>query len=259
MARIRSIHPGLFSDPEFAGLSSDAQVFFLGLLTEADDNGVFEWKPMTLRIRLRPTKDGPVDALLSELESAEKVRSYEIEGRKYGAIRNFRKFQRPKSPKSWHPIPDDFRNWVGLSGPPSENPPQMEDGGCRREDEVKNPAAPAREDLAFAEWQSAASGYGWRNADFLTSTRRFRLSAALEAYGGLDGWKRILEKASEAAFFLDDKNQWQPWFCLDWLLDKDRIARLLEGAYKDRTPRQQNGGETYDQRRIREGLAALRS
>lgn len=116
MARIRSIHPGLFTDPEFADLSDAAQVFYLGLLTEADDFGVFEWKPTTLRIRLRPTKDGPVDPLLSELEASDKVRAYEVDGRKYGAIRKFTHWQRPKSPKSWHPIPAHFRSYVGSSG-----------------------------------------------------------------------------------------------------------------------------------------------
>lgn len=120
MARIRSIHPGLFSDPEFAALSDAAQVFYLGLLTEADDNGVFEWKPGTLRIRLRPGKDGKTEPLLSELVDAEKITHFEVDGRKYGAIRNFRRYQRPKAPKGWHPIPDNLRNYVGLSGPTSE-------------------------------------------------------------------------------------------------------------------------------------------
>jgi hypothetical protein len=235
MARIRSIHPGLFSDPEFAALSADTQVFYLGLLTEADDNGIFEWKPATLRIRLRPCKDGPVEGLLSELEQHEKVRAYEVDGRKYGAIRNFRKFQRPKSPKSWHPMPDDFRNWVGLSGSTSENHPQMEEEGGRREEgSKKESAAPAREDVAFAEWQSAADGFGWPQAEFITSTRRFRISAALDVCGGLDGWKKALEKASEAGFFLDENDKCQPWFTLDWLLDQDHLTRLLEGRYADR-------------------------
>ncbi len=129
MARIRSIHPGLFTDPEFADLSERAQVFYLGLLCEADDNGIFEWKPTTLRIRYRPTKDGPVDVLLSELVVANKVAAYEIDGRKYGAIRKFTAWQRPKSPKSWHPIPDHFRNYVGSSGVISVIAPQREEGG----------------------------------------------------------------------------------------------------------------------------------
>src|ERR1700722_3074478 len=104
MARIRSVHPGLFTDEAFMGLSSDAQVFLIGLWTEADDQGMFEWKPLTLRMRLRPTKDGDVDPILSELEAAQCIKMFEISGRKYGAIRNFRKFQKPKTPNAIHPI-----------------------------------------------------------------------------------------------------------------------------------------------------------
>ena len=153
MARIRSIHPSLFTDEQFAGLSDAAQVFYLGLLTEADDQGIFEWKPVTLRMRLRPTKDGPADGLLSEIEAADKIASYEIGGRKYGAIRNFRKFQRPKSPNAVHPTTQQWRIYVGLEKPNTENAtdqpspfppngekrPQMEEGGDKREEEVTEP------------------------------------------------------------------------------------------------------------------------
>jgi hypothetical protein len=138
MPRIRSVHPGLFTDEAFMGLSDAAQIFFVGILTECDDQGVFEWKPNTLRARLRPVKDGSVEPLLSELEASNNVSSYELDGRKYGAVRNFRIWQRPKKPNSIHPLPKELRTYVGLTGrssPPvphqfgtgSENPPQMEE------------------------------------------------------------------------------------------------------------------------------------
>lgn len=149
MARIRSIHPGLFTDEAFVGLSSDAQVFLMGLWTESDDQGVFEWKPTTLRMRLRPTKDGPVEHLLAELCAAKCIKNYELNGRQYGAVRNFRKYQRPKSPNSIHPITDEIRTYVALATsiseidedekPPiprnGETGPQMEEGGDKREEE----------------------------------------------------------------------------------------------------------------------------
>lgn len=142
MARIRSVHPGLFTDEAFAALSCEAQIFLIGLWTEADDQGVFEWKPLSLRMRLRPTKDGGVDGLLSELLAANTICIYEIDGRKYGAIRNFRKYQRPKSPNAVHPITSDIGIYTGLSRPISEMdrdegvpiseiPPLMEEEGGR--------------------------------------------------------------------------------------------------------------------------------
>lgn len=120
MARIRSVHPGLFTDETFVSLSADAQIFLIGLWTEADDQGVFEWKPVTLRMRLRPTKDGPVEVLLAELAEADCIRMYQHGGRNYGAIRNFRKYQRPKTPNAVHPITAEIRKYVALPGPASE-------------------------------------------------------------------------------------------------------------------------------------------
>lgn len=159
MARIRSIHPGLFTDEAFVSLTSDAQVFLLGLWTEADDQGIFEWKPMTLRMRLRPAKDGPIEPILQELISANTICKYEMGSRQYGAIRNFRKFQRPKSPNAIHPVTCDIRKYVFLSRPISEIgevnevaflpngeiSPQMEDGGGRVEEPEQGKASSREE------------------------------------------------------------------------------------------------------------------
>lgn len=156
MARIRSIHPGFFSDERLVTTSMAARVLFLGLGVEADDKGIFEWKPLTLKMRVLPADNLDVEALLSELEGADAIRKYEIAGRHYGAIRNFRKFQRPKTPNDIHPITDEIGNYVALTKPISEMetsepaqfpqkvetlPPkgeksiQMEEGGDKRKEE----------------------------------------------------------------------------------------------------------------------------
>lgn len=165
MARIRSVHPGLFTDEAFASLSADAQVLLIGLWTEADDQGVFEWKPITIRMRLRPTKDGAIDPLLSELEAANCIRHVEIGGRQLGAIRNFRKYQRPKSPKEVHIIDAETRNYVGLSRaisesdhvepppipPNGEKCPQRKEEGGRSSSEAKASGADAPAEVVEPE------------------------------------------------------------------------------------------------------------
>ncbi len=115
MARIRSVHPGLFTDEHFVACGAWARLLLIGIWTEADDQGVFEWKPIRLKMRLFPADDVDVADLLEELVVGDFLHFYEIEGREYGAVRNFRKFQRPKSPKAIHPLPPDFRNYVGLT------------------------------------------------------------------------------------------------------------------------------------------------
>ncbi len=158
MSRIRSVHPGLFTDEAFVGLSDAAQIFLIGLWTEADDQGVFEWKPLTLRMRLRPTKDGSVEPLLEELTARNLVREFSHDGRQYGAVRNFQRFQRPKKPNSIHFMPPEFRTYVGSSyrngeldgdedtsvPQKSELAPQMEDEGGRREKETKKQISETR-------------------------------------------------------------------------------------------------------------------
>ncbi len=145
MSRIRSIHPGFFTDEDLVSVSMAARLLFIGLGVEADDKGVFEWKPLTIKMRVFPADNVDVGIALDELAAVSAIRKYEIDGRHYGAIRNFRKFQRPKTPNDIHPISDDIRNFVGLTPtvseiavneveafpPKGEKSPQMEDGGGR--------------------------------------------------------------------------------------------------------------------------------
>lgn len=162
MARIRSLHPGFFTDEEIVTTSMGARLLLLGLGVEADDKGIFEWKPSRIKMRIFPVDNVFVPDLLLELCGIDVVRQYEIDGRHYGAIRNFRRHQRPKTPNDIHPAPSEIRNYVGLAAPvtetataddkaiprkgekgkrkPAEFPPngekspQMEDGGWRRGD-----------------------------------------------------------------------------------------------------------------------------
>src|SRR6186713_3216949 len=127
MARIRSIHPGFWTDETLAALSDAAALFFIGLLNEADDRGVFEWKPLTLRMRLRPTKDGGVEELLAELAAHNVICRYEIDGRHYGAVRNFCRYQKPKFPKAVHPVTGAIGLFLGATRPIPEG--GGDDGG----------------------------------------------------------------------------------------------------------------------------------
>jgi hypothetical protein len=114
MARIRSIHPGIWTDEQFVSVSAFARLLALGLWNEADDQGVFEWKPITLKLRLLPADSVDVAALLAELVTIGNLMRYEVDGKPYGAIRNFRKFQRPEKPNAIHPLGEGVRKWVGL-------------------------------------------------------------------------------------------------------------------------------------------------
>ena len=152
MSRIRSVHPGFFRDDRLVPCSAFARLLFIGLGVEADDKGIFEWKPVTLKMSIFPGDSIDVVPLLDELIEAGSVMKFEAAGRAYGAIRNFRKFQKPKTPNDIHPMPDHVAEYVAFPRkgeieaveaepfPTSgEKSPQMEDGGWRVEDEEQLP------------------------------------------------------------------------------------------------------------------------
>ena len=156
MSRIRSVHPGFFTDENLVSCSMSARLLFIGLGVEADDKGIFEWKPLTIKMRIFPADHVMVEELLAELTIAGAVKEYSLDGRRYGAIRNFRKFQKPKTPNDIHPATPEILAFVGLvsepkgdhegSFPPNgetfppkgEKSPQMEEGGGKREREKKS-------------------------------------------------------------------------------------------------------------------------
>lgn len=161
MARIRSIHPGFFTDEDFVSVGMSARLLFLGLGVQADDKGIFEWKPLTLKMRIFPGDNVDLQAMLVELEEVGAIRRFTFGEKTYGAIRNFRKFQKPKTPNDIYPAPAEILRFVGLisendsdeeaSFPPKgetlpqkgEKPFQMEDGGGRMEKE-SNTTSPSR-------------------------------------------------------------------------------------------------------------------
>ena len=114
MARIRSVHPGLMTDAAWVSLSPLARWFGIGLLMEADDHGVFRWSPLDLKMKALPGDNADVPAILNEALEAGIITSFEVAGRRYGAIRNFRRYQSPKSPRAVHPLPPRIADFIGL-------------------------------------------------------------------------------------------------------------------------------------------------
>ncbi len=106
MSRIRSIYPGQWTDEDFVVLSAFARLLALAIRNEADDNGVFEWKPLQIKVRLFPVDSVDVGALLAELEEHRHIASYQAEGRRYGVIRNFARFNKPRRPSALYPMPE---------------------------------------------------------------------------------------------------------------------------------------------------------
>ena len=135
MARIRSIHPGFWTDEAVVSVSVTARLFFIGLWNQCDDKGVFEWKPVGLRMRIFPADLIDAQTLLKELIEADLIRGYQADGRHYGVVRNFAAYQRPKKPNSLYPLPEQFNLFSGLTsdGSPRVRNQGPEGGGSSKE------------------------------------------------------------------------------------------------------------------------------
>lgn len=177
MSRIRSIHPGIWTDDAFMSLSAYGRLLLMGIWTEAFDDGVFDWKPLTLKARIFPVDNVDVNELLLDLVNAGCISRLESHPKKPGVIRNFQRYQRPKKPNSSGMLPAEWLEYVGAKANPepldedgsepvphqygtgSEKSPQMEDGGWRMEKDQIEKETRERDEFSvwFSDWPSAAS------------------------------------------------------------------------------------------------------
>lgn len=143
MARIRSVHPGQWTDERFVTTSPMARLLAIGLRNEADDNGIFEWKPLQLKMRLFPADNCDVPDLLEELSATGQVLRYEVAGRPFGIIRNFTKYQSPKYPTFYHPVPAVIPEGYALHPKYLEKLDEQKEGHSGSESDHKGEVSPS--------------------------------------------------------------------------------------------------------------------
>lgn len=95
MARIRSVKPEYFDDPDIGQLSAEAALVFIGLWTQADRAGRLVDDLRRLKVRLRPYSTCDFDAVLAELVDAGFLIRYQSEaGARLLQVRTFSKHQK---------------------------------------------------------------------------------------------------------------------------------------------------------------------
>lgn len=143
MPRIRTVKPEFWKSPKAARVSRDARLLFLGLLTEADDEGRLLASPKLLAGALFPHDDDAtpkrVERWFGELVVEGMVESYEVEGVLFAFVVGFSEHQRISHPTaSRHPAPSGMQ--PGLFGNDDANgsgtiPAGKEQGTGNREAE----------------------------------------------------------------------------------------------------------------------------
>lgn len=206
MSRIRSIHPGLWTDENFVSVSAYARILFMGIWTECDDKGSFVWSPLKLKMRLLPADNIDAGDLLDELLAANLIAAYEVDGKSYGAVRNFCKFQRPKKPNDIYPQTPEIAKFAAFEAPSeavgsepvpnqfrtdTEKPKQMEDGGGN-----KPPYIPPKQKANSVAKPESVTDQVW--SDFLAARKAKRSPLTETALAG------IAREAQKAGWSLND-------------------------------------------------------
>ena len=132
MARRRMIDPNFWASEDVSCCSAFARLVFLGLVSNADDEGRGRAKPMYIRSILFPYDEGvqlvDIENALSEIASHLSVRFYSVDGSMYYALEHWHDWQSIDRPKpSKIPAPDES----------STDRDEIDDASCVKEREKK--------------------------------------------------------------------------------------------------------------------------
>lgn len=115
MGRIRTVKPELLrhealQDLEAKNPAAKPMLVFIGLFTQCDRMGRFEWKPRHLKLDILPFLDFKMENTLDLLERSGFIKRYKVEGKTYGHIPTWHLHQRitgqeSKSPPRCPPPP----------------------------------------------------------------------------------------------------------------------------------------------------------
>jgi hypothetical protein len=97
MARIRTLKPSFWSDPQVASLRRDARLLLVGLISFADDEGRFLASTAAIAGYVFPHDDLPTRTVRQwrdEIEKTGIAQFYVIDGCEYGWFPNWSKHQK---------------------------------------------------------------------------------------------------------------------------------------------------------------------
>ena len=137
------LHANIWESVQFTNLSRDARLFFIGLITIADDDGRFKANCSLLRSKIFPLDDEitskSVEKLLEETVKAGLISTYKIEEEIFGYHPNWEKYQTlradRKKDSSIPPPPSDRA--IATKAQPSGNQTETKRPHKIREDKVR--------------------------------------------------------------------------------------------------------------------------
>lgn len=157
MARKRMIDPGFWNDEKLGTCTRDERLLFMGLISNADDEGRLQGHPSLLRSIIFPYDNDltpeQVKVWLDGLNNKQLIQIYQVNNQTYILIPNFHKHQTINKPTkstlpvplktTTAPLPEDY------SSPTALLPPNRREEKIKEEKE-KEVEENAREDAAAA-------------------------------------------------------------------------------------------------------------
>lgn len=245
MARRRMIDPNIWQSEDFAHLSILARLIFIGLFSNADDEGKGRAKPVYVKSVIFPYDEdvrvADIEKALSEISSKMSVTLYSHNGNAYYKMNNWKIWQRVDKPqKSKIPEPNDIPELVeNHSGiiPESVEPKGKEENEKGKEVEGEEKNAREEGNRKGKDYQRVADMYNETCVSFprctkISESRKKAIKARLNSGYTYDDFKNLFEKAENSRFLKggNDRN-WKADF--DWLLKDSNIAKVLDGRYDD--------------------------
>lgn len=206
MARIRSLKPDMWQDEQLGTVAIEAQTLFVGLITQADDEGRLKGGATRMRALIWPYKTNldaaRVEEWLDELQSAGLVIRYEHDEKQYLALPGWhnQRIDHPSASDIPAPDPGLFENIRessrALAPDRRGRDRNGKEGSSLRSDPVE-PSSTIRE--LFGYWQQRCSHEGAK----LTEGRRRKVTARLREGYSPDQIRVAIDGAAVAPFIND--------------------------------------------------------
>ncbi len=265
MSTRRMIDPAFWQSARVAALSFEHRYLFIGLISNADDQGRMKAHPALIRSKVYPYDDiqlAPIEDGLRAIEEQGGIVLYEVDGTAYLQIRKWWTYQNP----SWawpsdHPAPDGWHdrlkyrrgnevvteNWDTEPSDPIVTPqwPQSEtdvtsaprtsgrtstrtsgnDSGSEDSLGADAPATDADYQEIRLAWQELFPEKPQPRVN--NATLRNKARTRMRSPHFRANWRPAMERAAHSQFCRDG-----PWFDLAWFLkNDDHYERCLNGKY----------------------------
>jgi hypothetical protein len=188
MARSRYFKPSFFIHEELQDLQAahndnHPMLVYMGLWSLSDKNGVFEWKPRTIKCKILPFLEFKMTETLKILEDNGYIKKYTVDGKDYGIVITFKKHQRVSEaekrnlicfpepvPNQLETVPEPVQSLFNLKAlnlnlkslnthtqilvePQDTGPPGVEESVCVDSNEAQK--------IFLRYWQGAPDVFNW--------------------------------------------------------------------------------------------------